>query len=260
MRQILNVLAAAVAGRKLAYVHYWGGHGRTGTVAGCWMVERGLSSQQAFQRITEQRKHDAHLATQPSPQVESQRSLIKSWKPSPTAAAMVETMKPSPPASAAGDHLAGALIGLAAGDALGTTIEFKSPGTFKDLTDIVGGGPFGLKPGQWTDDTSMALCLAESLVERGYFDPVDQLVRYVKWWKHGHWSATGVCFDIGVQTRAALGEHQVTGKTFLRPDRIKQCGQRLAHAAGSRRNGLRQQPDEGDHLCRRKLTDDAWHP
>ena len=62
------------------------------------------------------------------------------------------------------DRYRGALLGLAAGDALGTTVEFSHPGTFKPLTDIVGGGPFDLEPGQWTDDTSMALCLAESLL------------------------------------------------------------------------------------------------
>jgi ADP-ribosylglycohydrolase len=58
------------------------------------------------------------------------------------------------------------MLGLAVGDALGTTLEFKAPGTFKPITDMIGGGPFGLEPGQWTDDTSMALCLAESLIEK----------------------------------------------------------------------------------------------
>jgi ADP-ribosylglycohydrolase len=57
------------------------------------------------------------------------------------------------------------MLGLAAGDALGTTVEFKSPGDFEPVTDIVGGGPFRLPAGAWTDDTSMALCLAESLLE-----------------------------------------------------------------------------------------------
>ncbi len=60
----------------------------------------------------------------------------------------------------------GSLLGLAVGDALGTTLEFKSPGTFTPITDMVGGGPFNLEPGEWTDDTSMALCLAESLIEK----------------------------------------------------------------------------------------------
>jgi ADP-ribosylglycohydrolase len=65
----------------------------------------------------------------------------------------------------------GALLGLAAGDAFGTTLEFKSPGTFRPLADMVGGGPFNLQPGQRTDDTGMALCLGKSLVQcQGFFD------------------------------------------------------------------------------------------
>ena len=98
----------------------------------------------------------------------------------------------------------GCLLGLAAGDALGTTLEFRSPGSFGPIRDIVGGGPFHLKPGQWTDDTSMALCLAESLIEREGFDPVDQLERYLNWYRNGHLSSTGKCFDIGGTVRSAL--------------------------------------------------------
>jgi ADP-ribosylglycohydrolase len=82
------------------------------------------------------------------------------------------------------DRYRGALLGLACGDALGTTLEFKPPGSFTPITDMVGGGPFRLRPGQWTDDTSMALCLAESLIERCTFDDVDQLERYVRWWRN----------------------------------------------------------------------------
>ena len=73
------------------------------------------------------------------------------------------------------ERFRGALLGLAVGDAVGTTVEFSPPGTFEPVRDMVGGGPFSLPPGAWTDDTSMALCLAESLVERRTFDPVDQL-------------------------------------------------------------------------------------
>jgi ADP-ribosylglycohydrolase len=110
------------------------------------------------------------------------------------------------------DRYLGSLLGLAAGDAVGTTLEFRPPGTFVPLTDMVGGGPFGLAPGEWTDDTSMALCLAESLVETGGFDPVDQLARYVRWWRHGHLSSNGRCFDIGNTCRAALERFEHTGQ------------------------------------------------
>jgi ADP-ribosyl-[dinitrogen reductase] hydrolase len=102
------------------------------------------------------------------------------------------------------DRICGAIIGLATGDALGTTLEFMRPGTFEPITDLIGGGPFRLKPGQWTDDTSMMLCLAESLIETGGFDAKDQLRRYVGWWQEGHHSSTGRCFDIGNTVREAL--------------------------------------------------------
>ena len=69
----------------------------------------------------------------------------------------------------------GALLGLATGDALGAAVEFKPPGTFPPVSDMTGGGPHGLAPGQWTDDTSMALCLAESLIECKGFDAADAI-------------------------------------------------------------------------------------
>ena len=77
---------------------------------------------------------------------------------------------------------------------------------------MIGGGPFGLAPGEWTDDTSMALCLAESLVERGGFDPRDQMERYVRWWRDGHLSSNGRCFDIGVTVSSALRRFEETGE------------------------------------------------
>jgi ADP-ribosylglycohydrolase len=112
----------------------------------------------------------------------------------------------------------GGLLGLAVGDALGTTLEFERPGSFAPITDIVGGGPFHLKPGQWTDDTSMALCLADSLIETGEFDLADQLRRYVRWWRHGYRSSTGRCFDIGLATRAALERFERTGDPYSGSD------------------------------------------
>jgi ADP-ribosyl-[dinitrogen reductase] hydrolase len=105
----------------------------------------------------------------------------------------------------------GCLLGLATADAVGTTLEFKPPGTFTPISDMVGGGPFALRPGQWTDDTSMALCLAESLIETERFDPADQMARYVRWYRQGHLSSTGACFDIGNTVRAALSRFEQTG-------------------------------------------------
>jgi ADP-ribosylglycohydrolase len=112
------------------------------------------------------------------------------------------------------DRYRGSLIGLATGDALGTTLEFARPGTFTPITDIVGGGPFNLEAGQWTDDTSMALCLAESLIESNGFDPFDQLSRYLRWKRKGHHSSTGKCFDIGGTVASALARYERYGEPW----------------------------------------------
>jgi ADP-ribosyl-[dinitrogen reductase] hydrolase len=109
------------------------------------------------------------------------------------------------------DRFRGCLLGLAAGDALGTTLEFRPPGSFTAINDIVGGGPFNLAAGQWTDDTSMALCLAASLVECQGMNLFDQSSRYVDWYRHGYMSCTGVCFDIGNTVRTALRDFEKTG-------------------------------------------------
>ena len=106
----------------------------------------------------------------------------------------------------------GCLMGLAVGDAMGTTVEFKPRDSFPPVTDMVGGGPFRLQPGEWTDDTSMALCLAESLVECGGFDARDQMDRYVRWSQEGYLSSTGECFDIGLTVGEALDRYQSTGQ------------------------------------------------
>ncbi|MCX7563575.1 ADP-ribosylglycohydrolase family protein [Xanthomonadaceae bacterium XH05] len=112
------------------------------------------------------------------------------------------------------DRHLGCLLGLAVGDALGTTLEFKRRGSFTPITDMLGGGPFELEPGQWTDDTSMALCLAESLIECEGFDADDQMRRYCRWQRDGHLSSTGQCFDIGNTTAAALRRYRQSGNPF----------------------------------------------
>lgn len=122
------------------------------------------------------------------------------------------------------DRFRGCLLGLAAGDAVGTTVEFSPRGSFSPLTGMSGGGPFKLKPGQWTDDTSMALCLAASLVETGTFDPIDQMERYCRWYETGYMSSTGRCFDIGGTTRHALHRFRQTGDPFSGPTELSSGG------------------------------------
>ena len=119
----------------------------------------------------------------------------------------------------------GCLVGLAVGDALGATLEFKAPGSFAPLIDMVGDGAFGPKPGQWTDDTSMALCLADSLVSCQGFDPADQMQRYLAWYRHGLWSSTGYCFGIGGTVLQALNKFERTKEPY--------CGSSDPYSAGN---------------------------
>lgn len=122
------------------------------------------------------------------------------------------------------DRCRGALLGLACGDAVGTAVEFKPPGSFLPVTDLTGGGPFRLAPGQWTDDTAMALCLATSLVETGGSDPVDQLSRYLRWFNYGEMSCTGTCFDCGNTVKEALERFKQTGERFCGSDDPRRAG------------------------------------
>tara|TARA_Y100000034_G_scaffold136027_1_gene210342 strand:+ start:2081 stop:3097 length:1017 start_codon:yes stop_codon:yes gene_type:complete len=107
------------------------------------------------------------------------------------------------------DRYRGCLLGLATGDAFGTTLEFSLPKPGMNHTEMVGGGPFNVGAGHWTDDTSMALCLAKSLIEMGQCDAKDQLDRYLSWRENGYMSSHPErgCFDIGSTTNAAIDSY-----------------------------------------------------
>lgn len=108
------------------------------------------------------------------------------------------------------DRRIGALLGLAIGDALGAAVEFQPPGAFEPVTGYRDGGPHRLAPGEWTDDTSMALALATSIVSVGW-NLDDQAQRYLRWWRFGEYSVTGTCFDIGNATAGALARFERVG-------------------------------------------------
>ena len=105
----------------------------------------------------------------------------------------------------------GCLVGLACGDAVGATVEFYLRGQFPPVTDMVGGGMFHLAKGQWTDDTAMALCLADSLLACQRFDAQDQMQRYLRWLYDGYNSSTGRAFGVGKQIARALFDFEETG-------------------------------------------------
>ncbi len=102
----------------------------------------------------------------------------------------------------------GCLLGVATGDAVGTTLEFKAPGTFIPIEDMVGGGQFRLRAGEWTDDTAMTLCLAESLLEAKGYHPRDQMKRYIRWYREGRMSSNGEVFVVGNTIQRALEDFE----------------------------------------------------
>jgi ADP-ribosyl-[dinitrogen reductase] hydrolase len=126
-------------------------------------------------------------------------------------AALPDPDWPALDATAARDRARGCLLGLAVGDAVGAAVEFAARDSFPPLVDMIGGGPFHLAPGEWTDDTTMALCLADSLLESGTVDQDDLMTRLRGWLERGEMTVSGRCFDIGVTTRAAIERFAATG-------------------------------------------------
>ncbi len=118
----------------------------------------------------------------------------------------------------------GAMMGLATGDALGVPGEFQPRGAYPKITEMIGGGPFHLSPGEWTDDTSMALCLGKSLIDSEGFDPKDQMGKYWHWIENGYMSSNGRMFDIGDTTSEALCKYKKTGNPMAGEDNPKRAG------------------------------------
>ncbi len=112
------------------------------------------------------------------------------------------------------ERFQGALMGLAVGDALAAHTQFRKPGTFAPVGDLLGGGPFDLPRGAWTDDTAMALLLAESLLKRDGFDAHDQVARFARWQREGYGSATGQCVGIAANVARALATAQYKRQPF----------------------------------------------
>ncbi|MHB1296764.1 MAG: ADP-ribosylglycohydrolase family protein [Anaerolineae bacterium] len=222
MRVILDTLDDALVAGRVVYLHCWGGTGRTGTTVGCYLVRHGVGAEDALRQV------QAHIrmtskSHRRSPDNDEQSDCVLAWARHDRGATRTPETTPTGCPLSRRDRTRGSLLGLAVGDAVGTSVEFQHGALHQ--TDMVGGGPFHLEPGQWTDDTSMALCLATSLVECNGFDPHDQMQRYVRWWHEGYLSSNGTCFDIGGTTSASLGRFQETGKVF--------AGSTAAHSAGN---------------------------
>ena len=191
-------------------VHSRSGLGRAGMIAARLLAELGVAPGEAIEAVRGARPGAL--------EIDVQCDHVLSIRP-------VGELLPSTDAAAIRDRALGAMLGLAIGDAVGTTLEFRTRDTGELVTDMVGGGPFRLKPGQWTDDTAMTLALAESLAGGPDLDEQDFMARLVAWWRKGEYSCTGACFDIGATMTAALTRWQRT--------REPHCGLTEAYWAGA---------------------------
>jgi ADP-ribosyl-[dinitrogen reductase] hydrolase len=181
-------------------IHCKGGLGRAGTVAARLLVEMGEDPNTAIRKVRHARSKCAIETT-------GQERHVGQCKPP-------VPIDPATTQEGVRDRALGAFLGLAVGDALGTTLEFEKRDANPRLLDITGGGPFRLPSGCWTDDTAMALALADSLLASESLDCRDLMDRFVAWWREGEYSCTGRCFDIGITTRQALDRYRQTGDPF----------------------------------------------
>jgi ADP-ribosyl-[dinitrogen reductase] hydrolase len=200
MARILDFLQRALGQGRRIYVHCRAGIGRTGTVVGCLLVEQGRTGDEALQELNQLWQASPRAKVWPFvPETDDQVDYIRNWR---RRTAEATALAPGVDDSRA--RFRGALAGLAVGDALAAATQNQEAGGFTPIEDVVGGGPLALPPGAWSDDTSMALCMAESLLQRAGFDARDQVQRYGRWQHEGHLSATGQALGITASTSRAL--------------------------------------------------------
>ena len=219
MTEIIRCLRGALRERRVIYLHCRAGIGRTGMVAGCLLAEHGFSGEEALAELNRLWRQSGRSGQWPTvPETAEQIEYVRQWKPQP-----VEESDPllAPSTLAAARPLRGrfqgTLLGLATGDAVAAATQYRRPGRFTPVGDMLGGGPFDVPRGGWSDDTAMALCLAESLIERQGFDARDQVARYRRWQQEGYLSATGQCLGITAGTARALALAQWRRQAFSGP-------------------------------------------
>jgi ADP-ribosyl-[dinitrogen reductase] hydrolase len=181
-------------------IHCRGGIGRAGMISARLLVELGTDPQDALAIVRRARHPRAAETREQEKWVAAGRSI--------------DDALPAQGSEARRDRAVGALLGLAVGDAVGAAIEFSSKPKFALVNELVGGGPHRLKAGEWTDDTAMALALAESLYDDPVLDAADLMDRFVDWWRNGTYSCTGTCFDIGLTTRGALERYLLSNNPY----------------------------------------------
>jgi ADP-ribosyl-[dinitrogen reductase] hydrolase len=184
--------------------------------AGCLLVESGLAGDAAVGELNRLWQQSGRAALWPQvPETPEQTEYVRRWV-RPGAPRADPLFEPATLWAARGlrERFLGALLGLAVGDAVAAATQYRRPGKFTPVGDMLGGGPFDLPRGGWSDDTAIALCLAESLLECEGFDSRDQVARYRRWQQEGYLSCTGQCVGITAGTARALAVAQWRQQPF----------------------------------------------
>ena len=188
MRQVITTVDDALAEGHVVYVHCRAGVGRSALVAGCWLAERHGDAERAIRELQQCWRQSARSAVWASvPETPEQLGFLAGWT-SPG----VTVRRPR--VGSAADRLHGAYYGLAAGDAAGDARERGVPNT-----------------GRWSQHTSLALCLAASLAERGTCDARDQMERYLRWQRDGECTANGKAGEASPDVARALASYRWRG-------------------------------------------------
>jgi ADP-ribosyl-[dinitrogen reductase] hydrolase len=269
MREILDEITRALAAGQRIYLHCRAGIGRTGTAVGCYLAEQGGDGEAALAELNRLWKQSARAASWSAiPQTPEQHAYVRQWvaraapvaaAPDASAQAAVAALRPLR------ERFVGALLGLAVGDAVGAATQYRRPGSFAPVGDLIGGGPFELPRGAWSDDTAMALCLAESFAELDRFDSRDQVERYQRWRRAGHWSATGQCLGITASTARALSQASWRRQAFagshdpaqVDPEVLSRIAPAVMHGFADPRIALEQAVDAARTTCQAPLVLDV---
>ena len=280
MLDILEVLESSLRAGRCVYVHCRAGIGRTNTVLGCLLVEHGLSGEEALTELNRCWQGCARAVNWPTvPETPAQREYVRGWRPA-LSLGRARVSEPLGTLPAGGDAAAsvparsgvgagafaggalmgvtamssvrarfrGALVGLAAADALASTMSGSTE-----------------PASAWTDDTALALCLAESLLTCGEFQPRDQLERYTRWQQEGYLSASGECIGIRPGTARALAAGQWRRQLFpgshdpkqLDPEPLSRVAPVVLYAFGSVSEAVKLAADAARVTCQAPLVVDS---
>lgn len=202
MLAIIDTLLAAHAQGTIVYLHSWRGIGRTAMVLTCWYISQGYTARDALAILAAVPQFRGnHLLG-----FHAQTDFVLRWQyPDAHTAAHWRRLRAA---------FRGVCVGGAVGDAIGLTNELGGNANLQQMHTIVGGGIFDVPAGTWTDDTSLMLCVADSLIAQQGFDAHDQATRFVRWWRDGYLACHGRTYDIGNVTAMALFQYIQTGVPY----------------------------------------------